>query len=86
MVRRAHGLFVMLHHDQGVSQVAQPVQGIQELCVVTLVQADAGFVQNIQHAHQAGPDLGRQADALALAARERPGSAGERQVAEAHAA
>ena len=86
MVRRAHGLFVMLHHNQGISQVAQPVQGLQELCVVSLVQADAGFVQDIQHAHQAGPDLGRQTDPLALAAREGPRGAGEGQIAEAHAA
>ena len=86
MVRRAHGLFVMLHHDKGVSQIAQPVQGLQELGVVTLVQADAGFVQDIQHAHQAGSDLSRQADPLALAAREGSGSTGECQIAEAHAA
>ena len=86
MVRRAHGLFVMLHHDKGISQVAQPVQGLQELGVVTLVQADAGFVQDIQHAHQTGSDLGRQADSLALAAREGPRGAGERQIAETHTA
>ena len=39
-----------------------------QLVVVPLVQADAGLVQDIQHAHQGGADLGGQADALALAA------------------
>ena len=39
--------------------------------VVALVQADAGFVQDIQHARQLRPDLCGQADALRLAARKR---------------
>ena len=86
MVGRAHGLFVMLHHDQSVSQVAQAVQRFQELGVVPLMQADARFVQNVQHAHEARPDLGRETDSLALAARERSRGPRERQVAQAHTA
>ena len=50
------------------------------------MQTDAGFIQNIQHAHQTGADLGRQSDALALAPRECPGGPGECQIAEAHTA
>ena len=67
-VGRAHGVFVVLDHDQGVAQVAQPLQRVDQPRVVALVQADARLVQDVQHAHQAGADLGRQPDALRLAA------------------
>ena len=42
----------------------------RSLLVVALVQADAGFVEDIQHAHQGRADLGGQPDALAFAAGE----------------
>ena len=51
--------------------------------VVALVQADRGLVEHVEHAGQPRADLARQADALALAARQRAGGAGERQVVEA---
>ena len=41
-----------------------------ELRVVPLVETDGRLVQDVQHAHQRRADLGRQADALGLAARE----------------
>ena len=52
--------------------------------VVALVQADGGFIQNIEHADEARTDLRRQTDALRLAAGECARRAGERQVAQAH--
>ena len=72
IVGLAHGILVVLHHQQGVAQVPQFLQGGQQLVVVPLVQADGGLVQDIQHSHEGGADLGSQADALALAAGERP--------------
>ena len=63
-----HGVLVVLHHDEGVAQIPQAAEGGQQLVVVPLVQADGGLVQDIQHPHQRGADLGSQADALALAA------------------
>ena len=83
-VRSAHGVLVMLHHDQGVADIPQMLQSSQKLIIVPLVQADRGFVQNIQHAHQGGTDLGSQPDSLALAAGESTGRAGKGQIAEAH--
>ena len=68
----ADHLLVVLHHQHGVALVAQALQGADELAVVALVQADRGLVQDVEHAHEARPDLGRQPDALRLAARERP--------------
>ena len=80
-----HGVLVVLHHDDGVAQVPQALEGVQQLVVVPLVQADGGLVQNIQHAHEGGADLGGQADALALPAGEGAGGAGQSQVLQAHA-
>ena len=75
----------MFDHDDRIAQVAQILQGRDELVVVALVQADAGFVQNIQHTGQRTADLGGQADALALAAGQCACRAGQRQVIQTHA-
>src|SRR3712207_7838985 len=39
-VGHPHRLFVVLDHDEGVTQVAQAQQGVYEADVVALVQAD----------------------------------------------
>ena len=81
-----HGVLVVLHHQQGVAQVPQLLQGGQQLVVVPLVQADGGLVQNIQHPHQGGADLGGQADALALPAGQSARLPGQREVLQPHRA
>ncbi|MDH6227518.1 hypothetical protein M2169_004488 [Streptomyces sp. MJP52] len=73
----------MLHDDQGVAHVAQPDQGLDQAVVVPLVEADGRLVEHVEHADQTGTDLGGQADALGLAAGERPGGAVEREVVQA---
>ena len=78
----AHRLLVVLDDDQGVADVAQPLQGADQPGVVALVEADARLVEDVEHAHQAGADLGGQPDALRLAAGEGVGGALERQVVE----
>lgn len=66
------GVLVVLHHDQGVAHVAQADQGLDQPVVVALVEADRGLVQDVEHADQAGADLGGQPDALGLTAGEEP--------------
>ena len=44
------------------------LQRVDQPVVVPLMQPDARLVQDVQHAHQAGADLGRQPDPLRLAA------------------
>jgi len=41
----------MLHNDQGIAQIPEVPQGYKKLIIVQLVQADGGFVQNLQNAH-----------------------------------
>ena len=71
----AHGVFVVLDHDEGVAHIAQLGQGLDEAAVVALVQTDGGLVEHVKHADQAGTNLGCEADALRLTAGERTGGA-----------
>ena len=81
-VGRPDGLLVVLDHDERVAQVAQPHERGDELGVVLLVEPDGRLVEDVQHAHEARADLGRQPDALRLAARQRGARPVERQVVE----
>jgi len=83
-VGRADGVFVVLHHEHRVAQVAQAAQRGDQAVVVALVQADAGLVQHVHHAREAGADLRGQADALGLATRQRVRAAVQAQVVQAH--
>ena len=85
IVGGAHGVLVVLHHQQGVAQVPQVLHGGQQHVVVPLVQADGGLVQDIEHPHEGGADLGGQADALALAAGEGGRRPAQGQVLQPHA-
>ena len=44
---RAHGVFVVLDDEYGISQIAQPTQRLQQLIIVALVQADGRLVENV---------------------------------------
>jgi hypothetical protein len=54
-----------------VLPLSPSVQGLEQDLVVARVQADGGLVQHVANALQVAAQLGRQADALGLAARER---------------
>ncbi len=64
----ADGIVVVLHHQDGVAQIAQSFEGGQQPVVVARVQTDGRFIQHVQHAHQPRTHLGCQADALGFAA------------------
>ena len=82
-VGRLDHLAVVLDHEHRVAQVAERGERGDQLGVVARVQPDARLVEHVQHARQLGADLGRQADPLRLAARERPRGAVQRQVVQA---
>ena len=79
----ADGVFVVLDDDERVAEVLELDEGVDEAAVVALVQADARLVEHVEHAGEAGADLGREADALRLAAGERRRRARQVEVAEA---
>jgi hypothetical protein len=66
----ADRVLVVLDDDDRVAEIAQAPQRFEQPVVVALVQADAGFVQHVEHARQAGADLAGEADALAFPARQ----------------
>ena len=67
----AHGVLVVLDHDEGVAHVPQAQQGVDESAVVALVQPDGRLVQDVEHAHEPRTDLGGEPDALCLPAGQR---------------
>lgn len=69
IVALVDGVFVVLDYDDGVPQIAQVLEGIDEFVVVALVEANGGFVQHIEYALETAADLGGQADALSFATR-----------------
>ena len=83
VIGEANRVLVMLDHDHGIAEVAQPLQRVEQARIVALVQADRGLVQHVEHAGQPGADLRGEPDALALAAGQRAGGARQRQVIQA---
>ena len=81
-VRRPHHRLVVLDDDHRVAQVAQTLQRADQPFVVRWMQSDRRLVADVEHAHQAGPDLGGQPDPLRLATGERGRPAVQREVVE----
>ena len=54
----------------GISQIAQFFQGVNQPDIVTLMQSDTGFIQNIQHIHQLRTNLRGQTNTLAFSSRK----------------
>ena len=82
VVGGADRALVVLDHDHGVAEVAQPLEGVDQLGVVALVEPDRGLVEDVEDAHQRRADLGGEPDPLRLAAGERRRRPLERQVAD----
>ncbi len=82
-VGAAHHLLVVLDDDDRVPEVAQPLERVDQLVVVALVQADRGLVEDVEDADELAPDLGREAEPLRLAAGQGRRGAVEVEVADA---
>ena len=68
VIGRANGVFIVLDHDHGIPEIAQPAQRGDEPVIVALVQADARLVEHVKAAGEPGADLRGEADALRFAA------------------
>jgi hypothetical protein len=76
------GLLVVFDDDQGVAQVAEADQGLDEPLVVPLMEPDRGLVEDVEHPHQTRADLGGEPDPLRLPAGEGGRRPGQGQVVE----
>ena len=84
--RLDHVQVVLDHHDR-VAQVDQAVEHVEQLGQVVEVQAGGRLVEQVERAAGVGArQLGRQLDALGLAAGERRRRLAEREVVEPHVA
>src|SRR5256712_5962873 len=83
IVSGADRFFVVLDHQHGVAEVAQPPERVEQPAVVALMQADRGLVQDIEDADQARSDLRGETYALSFSARQRAGGPVQGQVVEA---
>ena len=70
----------MLYHNDGITQVAQMTQSVDQLVIIPLMQTDARFIQNIQNSHEGRTDLGCKADTLTFSARQSCRCSGEGQI------
>jgi len=76
----AHHAFVVLNDEDGIADIAQPFQGFNQAVTVRQMQADGGFVADVEDTHQAAADLGGQTDTLSFTAAERHRGTFQRQV------
>ena len=83
VVCRAHDGLVVLDDEDGVPEVAEAEQGLDEAVVVGRMEADGRLVADVEDADEARSYLGRKADALSLAAAEGGRCAFKGQVVEA---
>ena len=79
IVGMANCVFIVLDDEDGVAEVAELFQRLDEARVVALVQSDRRFIEDVQNPAQTRADLCGEADALTFATGERGGVAIERQ-------
>src|SRR6185369_14779146 len=72
----------MLDDQYRVAERLEALERLEQAVVVLLVEADRGLVEDVEDAREAGADLAGEADALALAARERAAGAVEVEIVE----
>ena len=65
---RLDRFLVVLDNNQGIAQITQPEQRLDQASVVSLVQPNAGLVEHIQNADQSRADLRGESDSLRLPA------------------
>jgi hypothetical protein len=73
----------MLDDEDRITEIAQVPQGFEQAFVIALMEADAGFIQDIKNANQASADLRGQTDALGFSAAEGAAFAIQRQIIQA---
>src|SRR5579863_4119214 len=82
----ADRVLVVFNDKDGIAQVAELLERMNQPGVVALVESDGWFVENVQNAAKARADLRGEADALAFAAGKRGRAAIKREIAESHRA
>ena len=64
MIGHFYGFAVVFDYDDRVAQIAQIAEGVDEFAIIARVQANAGFVEDVENADEAGSDLGSETNTL----------------------
>ena len=78
----SHGVEVVFDDDESIAAIAELEEGLDELGVITGVEADGRFIEDVEYAGKVGAELGGEPDALGFASGECGGGAVEAEVAE----
>ena len=54
MIRRRDGVFIVFDNDQGIPLIAEGNEGFQQRGVVARVEADGGFIENVENSSKVG--------------------------------
>src|SRR5579872_5070109 len=84
VVSAADCFFVVLHHEDGVPEIAQGFKRGNQAVIVAVMQSYRRLVEHVEDAPQPGADLRRQANALSFAAGKSCRRAVERDISETH--
>ena len=84
IVRGTDRIFIVLHYQHSIAQIAQPRQRLDQPHVVALMQSDRRLIEHIQHSAQPRTNLRGQPNALAFATRQGRRIPIERKITEAH--
>jgi hypothetical protein len=79
----SHGIFVVFDDEDGISGVTEAEERGEEAVVIAWVEADGGFIEDVEDADESCADLGSEPDALGFAAGEGGCRPVEREVFEA---
>src|SRR5215469_8384587 len=83
VIRRLNGVWIMLYDENGVAQVAQRFQNVNEALRVARMKADGRLVEDVERAHQMRTERCRQLDALRFSAGKSGSEAVEREIVQA---
>ena len=84
IIRCQHHVLVVLYYDDRVTRITEFLQGIDETEIISLMQTDTRFIEDIEYIHQLRTDLSRQADTLAFPTRQRNRCPVEREIIQAY--
>src|SRR3990170_4289233 len=83
-IRGPRSGLVVLHHYDGIAEVAEAFERVEKAPVVPLMKPDRGLVKHVEDSGKPASYLGREAYPLPLAAREGLGLSFQGQVVEPH--
>src|SRR5258708_22954115 len=82
-IRGLNGVWIMLDDEDGVSEIAEGLENINEPLRVARMQADGRLVEHVERAHQMRTERRGERNPLGFSAGERGGQTLESKVVEA---